>query len=201
MAIQNTWGSVSELSKLFKLMILVTVKSKLFRWRSHWPVVKPAVQNTYQHCRSRKCTFQCMQVLPFLSIFSYLLYPGHLSLLGLQTRPEDRATPLLSPHSSPITRRHSWAPRQALLSCYSQALTKSASRKKWYVLVPLDGFPWFNPHSIALVLLYNMRLERSFSIEQFQSYTRLKITKFQYNCVVFSIPVFWSLFGVLEVKV
>ena len=31
-------------------------------------------------------TFQCMQFLPFLSIFSYLFYLGHLSLLGLQTK-------------------------------------------------------------------------------------------------------------------
>jgi hypothetical protein len=38
-------------------------------------------------------------------------------------------------------------------------------------------FPWFNHHSIALVLLYNMRLERSFSIKRFQSYTPLKIVQ------------------------
>ena len=31
-------------------------------------------------------TFQCMQFLPFLSMFSYLFYLGHLSLLGLQTK-------------------------------------------------------------------------------------------------------------------
>ena len=31
-------------------------------------------------------TFQCMQFFPFLSIFSYLFYLGHLSLLGLQTK-------------------------------------------------------------------------------------------------------------------
>jgi hypothetical protein len=40
-------------------------------------------------------------------------------------------------------------------------------------------FPWMDSHdsthSIALVLLYNMRLERSFSIERFQSYTLLKM--------------------------
>ena len=33
-------------------------------------------------------------------------------------------------------------------------------------VVRLDGFPKFKHHSIALVLLYNIRLERSFSIEQ-----------------------------------
>ena len=31
-------------------------------------------------------TFQCMQFFPFLSIFSYLFYLGHFSLLGLQTK-------------------------------------------------------------------------------------------------------------------
>ena len=52
-------------------------------------VVKPAVQNTYKPCRSRSAsgaTFQCMQILPFLSIFSYLSYLDHTSLLGLQTK-------------------------------------------------------------------------------------------------------------------
>ena len=34
-----------------------------------------------------------------------------------------------------------------------------ASCKKWHNLVPLDGFPLFKHHSIALVLLYSMRLE------------------------------------------
>ena len=54
---------------------------------------------------------------------------------------------------------------------------KSASRKKWYVLVPLDGYPRFKYHSIALVLLYNMRLEGILYIEQFPSYTLLKIVQ------------------------
>ena len=38
------------------------------------------------------------------------------------------------------------------------------------------------PYSIALVLLYIMSLEQSFSIEWFQSYTKLKIgAKFHFN--------------------
>ena len=49
---------------------------------------------------------------------------------------------------------------------------KSTSRKKWHVLVPC-----FKHHSIALVLLYNMRLEQNFSIERFPSYTASKIRK------------------------
>ena len=44
--------------------------------------------------------------------------------------------------------------------------SKSASHKKWHVLVPLDGFPCFNHHWIAPELLYNRRLEPSFSIER-----------------------------------
>ena len=42
-------------------------------------------------------------------------------------------------------------------ACYSQALTKSASRKKWYVLVPLDGFPCRGAHECLRV----MGLERA----------------------------------------
>ena len=45
--------------------------------------------------------------------------------------------------------------------------SKSTSRKKWHIFVPLNGFPLFNNHPVALVLVYNMRLERSFSIELF----------------------------------
>ena len=61
-------------------------------------------------------------------------------------------------------------------ACYSQVLTKSASHKKWYVLVCWDRFPRFNHDSVALVLLYNMRLEQNYSIERFQSYALLKIS-------------------------
>ena len=49
-------------------------------------------------------------------------------------------------------------------------------------LVCLDQFPLFNNHSVALVLLYNMRLEQSLSIEQFQSYVLLNLAqKFHFN--------------------
>ena len=39
---------------------------------------------------------------------------------------------------------------------------KSASRKKWHVLVRLDRFQWFNHHWIAFELFYNMSLEPIF---------------------------------------
>ena len=43
-----------------------------------------------------------------------------------------------------------------------------------YVLVPLDGFQLFKHYSIAFVLLYDMRRERSFFIKRFPSYMLLK---------------------------
>ena len=120
-----------------------------------------------------------------LSIFSYLSYLGHPSFLGLQTktRRQSNSSTFCSFQShNPETFMSSTATafvhathKRFCAMCYSQALTKSASRKKWYVLVPLDGFPWFKHHSIALVLLYNIRLEQSFSIERFPSYTLLNI--------------------------
>ena len=72
----------------------------------------------------------------------------------------------------------------------SASARKSASRRKWYVLVPLDGFPCFKDHSITLVLLYNMSLEPSFSIEQFQSYTLTKIVKnVHFQALIYATPV------------
>ena len=86
-------------------------------------------------------TFQCMQFLPFLSIFSYLSYLGHASLLGLQ-RPEDRAPLLLSSCSSPITQDiHELRGEDTFLCMLFASARKSASCKKWYILVCSDGFP------------------------------------------------------------
>ena len=133
-----------------------------------------------------------MQLLPFLSFFSYLSYLGHTSILGFQTRPEDRATLLLSSRSSPIIQRHPWAPRWTFLCMLSVSARKSASRKKWYVLVPLDELPYFNHHWIALELLYNMRLEPSFSMERFPSYTLTKIDTIRHFNARF-ITMYWSI--------
>ena len=59
---------------------------------------------------------------------------------------------------------------------------KSTSRKKWYVLVPLDRFPSLSMHSVARELLYNMSLESNFTIERFQSYTLLNLVQiFHFN--------------------
>ena len=94
-----------------------------------------------------------MQFLPFLIYFSYLFYLGHLSLLGLQ-RPEDRATLLLSAHSSPITRRHSRAPRQALLcmllvSAHKKRLTQEVGHLGSLGWIPVIQVP-FNSACVAL---------------------------------------------------
>ena len=83
-------------------------------------------------------TFQCMQFLPFLSIFPDLFYLGHLSLLGLQ-RLEDRATLLLSAHSSHILSAHSSHTLEIFKSfamtvfvcMLSAGVQKSTSCKKW----------------------------------------------------------------------
>ena len=94
-------------------------------------------------------TFQYMKFLLFFCIFSYLSYLEHPSLLGLQ-RPEERATFLLSSYSSPITQRHLWAPQWTFICMLCASARKSAPRGKWHVLVPLNGFPWFKHHSVAL---------------------------------------------------
>ena len=59
-------------------------------------------------------------------------------------------------HSGPITRRRPWTLQWTFLCMlFASAQKKSALRKKWYILVRLDRFPWFNHYSVALVLLYN----------------------------------------------
>jgi hypothetical protein len=84
--------------------------------------VKPAVQllqtqEVHPVAHSSAC---------ILAVFyPFILY---LSLPGLQ-RPKDRATLLLSARSSPITRVHELCGKR-ISACYSQALTKRASRKK-----------------------------------------------------------------------
>ena len=155
-------------------------------------VVTPAVLNTYYVAdpgSASGASFQCMQFLPFLSIFSYLSYLGHTSLLGLQTKTRRWATLLLSSRPSTITRRHPWTPWWTFLCMLSASARKSASHKKWHVLVPLDGFPCFSHHWIALELLYNMRLEPSFSIEWFLRYTLTNLIKIQHFNARFTIQI------------
>ena len=65
---------------------------------------------------------------------------------------------------------------ECFCACYSPELTESALCKKRYILVRLDQFPWFNCHSVALLLLYhNYKTGTKFFIEWFQSYTTSKI--------------------------
>ena len=56
---------------------------------SELPVHKPAVQNIYKRCRSRKCIRWHIPVHAIFAVFIYfscLFYLGHLSLLGHQTK-------------------------------------------------------------------------------------------------------------------
>ena len=154
-------------------------------------VVKPAVQNTYKRCRSRKYIRWHIPVHAIFAVF-YLFFLPFLSRSPFTSRTpnKDQKTEqlfyfLLVQFPSPGDIHELCGKR--FCACYSQVLTKSASRKKWGIQVSLDGFPCFKHHSIALVLLYNIRLERSFSIERFQSYTLLKIVqKLLFHCVRFT---------------
>ena len=164
--------------------------SWLFMWHPH-TVVKPAVQNTYKRCRSRKCILWHIPVHAIFAIF-------HLFFLLVLSRPSFTSR---TPNKDQKTEQFFYVLLVQVIypgdihelcgnrfcACYSQALTKSASCKKEYVLVPLEGFPWFKHHSIALVLLYNIWLERSFSIKRLQSYMLLNIVQklfFQHRNIV-----------------
>ena len=112
--------------------------------------VKPAVQLLQSASGG---IFQCMQFLPFI-YFSYLLYLGHLSLLGLQTKPEDRATLVRSARSSPITWGHSWAPWQPLLcmlltSAHKKCLAQKVARFGSLGWIPIIRVA-FNSSCVAL---------------------------------------------------
>ena len=65
---------------------------------------------------------------------------------------------------------------------------KSASRKQWYILVPLDGFPWFNYHSVARVALQYETGTRFFHWVVPELHN-IKNQKIQHNHVVFFIVV------------
>ena len=57
------------------------------------------------------------------------------------------------------------------MSCAVKCFVHAIHKRSKKCLVQKDGFPWFKHHSVALCLLYNMSLEPSFPIEQFQRYT------------------------------
>ena len=104
-------------------------------------------------------SFQCMK---FLSFFSYLSYLGHTSLLGLQQRPEDRATLLLSTRWSPITRKYSWALQWTLLCMYAirKHLKKYLTQKVAHIGSPIKTGEksefQYNHVVFFLVLLNNL---------------------------------------------
>ncbi len=128
--------------------------------------VKPAVQ-LLQIQKVHLVAY--MQFLPFFIYFSYLFYLGHLSFLGLQTNTRRQS------NSSTFWTSKSYNMETFMSSTASafvhatrkryQKVPRAKSGTFWFPWMdPVDGFQWFNPNSIALVLLFNMRLERSFSI-------------------------------------
>ena len=99
-------------------------------------------------------------VLPFLSNFSYL---GPRSYFTSRTPNKDQKIEQLFYFLGDIHELHG----EHFYACHSHNMSR------------------FNHHSVALVLLYNMSLERNFSIERFQVMQHQNIRKSQYNHVVF----------------
>ena len=128
-----------------------------------------------------------MQFLPFFIHFSYSFYLGHLSLLGLKTKTRRQR------NSSTFSSCKSYNPETFMSSAASDFVhaTRKRSQKVPRAKSGTFWFPWMDSHDSApfnsSCVAHNIRLERSFSIERFQSYTASKIRKFQYNRVVFSI--------------
>ena len=125
-----------------------------------YAVHKPVVQNMYKHCRSRKYIQWYIPVHAIFAIF-YLLFLPVLSRPSFtyrdsKQRPEDRETLLHvhSAHSSPITRRHSWAPWRPLLcmilaSDHKKCLTQKVARFGSLEWIPMIQEP-FNSSCVAL---------------------------------------------------
>ena len=157
------------------------ISLKAFIW-SYWttgPIV--AVPGS-----ASRNTFQCMQFLLFYLCF----IPGH----SFTSR-----TPNKDHRWSNSSTFH-WFKSHSLETSMSSAVNSfvHAIRKysqKCLKLVQkvasfgsLGPIPMIQPHSIALVLLYNINLELSFSIKQFQSYmllnTGAKITFQHVNLII-----------------
>ena len=95
--------------------------------------------------------FQCTIFFAILfHCFLQALYKSSFTSKTLNKKPEGRTTPLLSICSSPIIRTHPWAPCWSVLCMH-----KSHSRKRWHVLVFLDGFPVWQCHFNAWKLYIN----------------------------------------------
>ena len=147
-------------------------------------VVKPAVLNTYKRCRSRKCIRGHIPMHAILAVFIYFFIPV-LSRPSFTSRTPNKNQKIEQLFYCPMVQIPS--PRdihelrgEHFCACYSQALTKvprARSGSFW--------FAWTDSHdSTALVLLYNMSLEPSFSIKRFLSYMQLNIgAKITFQCM------------------
>ena len=113
-------------------------------------VVKPAVQNTYKRCRSRKCIrwhIPVHAIFAFFIYFSYLFYLGHLSLLGLQTktRRQRNYSTFCSFKSHKLeTFMSSAASAFVHATCkHSQKVPHAKSGTFW--------FPWMDSHDLSAI--------------------------------------------------
>jgi hypothetical protein len=89
-----------------------------------------------------------MQYWPFFIHFSCLLYLGHLSLPGLETKTRRQSTSstFCSFKSyNPIIRRHSWAPRQARLCMLLASAHKKCLAQKVVRFGSLGWIPMIQP--------------------------------------------------------
>ena len=120
-------------------------------------VVTPAVQNTYKHSKYRKCiqaALQCIIISPFTYFVFYRLSTVIFHFQDSKQTPGGRATLLLSVRCVLQNRDVLELRYVQFCECYSQAHKKSASRKKWHVLVPLDRLSRFKNHCVEPALLY-----------------------------------------------
>ena len=122
-------------------------------------VVTAVVQITYKPCRCRHCILghlpQCF------SFFVNFLIPR--SYFTSRTRNKDQKIEQLFHFLGDIHELYG----EHFYACHSHNVSR------------------FNHHSVALVLLYNMSLERNFSIERFQVMQHQNSRKSQHNHVVY----------------
>ena len=120
------------------------------RMTSIWlSVIKPARSKTRTSLTDPEVEILQLihENLAIFICFSYLSYPRHPSLLVLQTKTRRWATLLLSSCSSPITWRHSWAPRWTflcMLSATAQKVPRAKNGTFW--------FAWMDSHDSTTIL-------------------------------------------------
>ena len=120
---------------------------------------------------------KCMQFLPFLIYFSYLFYLCHLSLLGLQTKTRRQSNSSTSTFSSFKSHNPEIFMSSAAIA-FVHAVCKHSQKCLMQKVIRYGTLGWIPmiqvPFNSSCVALQYMRLERTFSIERFQSYTLLK---------------------------